>query len=266
LSPDPKVNPDFSDWNLVHFNYCDGASFSGNRASPLEVNGTKLHMRGHAILKALFGELRETYGFGKATHVLLSGCSAGGLSTYLHADYIHDTFVPASADYKAMPISGYFLDFPNVFGKKVYTDEMKYVFRMQHVGTSDVTTNERCMHRYRATGDEWKCIMAQYVLPFIEVPYFAYNSLYDQWQMGNVVGAQAPKYDQCAVHFPNNCTVQDIKFANSFHDSMRKDYENTPSFANQAKNGAFLHSCWGHCWANSPKGESCLFCVSLTVG
>ena len=30
LSDDPKVNPDFYNWNTVYVKYCDGASFAGN--------------------------------------------------------------------------------------------------------------------------------------------------------------------------------------------------------------------------------------------
>ena len=31
LSDDPTVNPDFYNWNVVYFIYCDGASFAGNK-------------------------------------------------------------------------------------------------------------------------------------------------------------------------------------------------------------------------------------------
>jgi O-palmitoleoyl-L-serine hydrolase len=38
--------------------------------------------------------------------VLLTGCSAGGLATYLHADYVA-SIVPASVTkYRVAPISG----------------------------------------------------------------------------------------------------------------------------------------------------------------
>ena len=31
LSDDPQVNPDFHDWNVVYFIYCDGGSFAGDK-------------------------------------------------------------------------------------------------------------------------------------------------------------------------------------------------------------------------------------------
>jgi hypothetical protein len=33
--------------------------------------------------------LAANYGLGSADTVLLTGCSAGGLATYLHTDYVH---------------------------------------------------------------------------------------------------------------------------------------------------------------------------------
>ena len=31
LSDDPTMNPDFYDWNVAFFLYCDGASFAGDK-------------------------------------------------------------------------------------------------------------------------------------------------------------------------------------------------------------------------------------------
>ena len=53
---------------------------------------------------------------------LLEGCSAGGLSTYLHMDYVK-TLLPASVTtYRAAPISGFFLMHATVEGKMVYPE------------------------------------------------------------------------------------------------------------------------------------------------
>jgi hypothetical protein len=45
LSPDPAVNPTFHDWNMVHINYCDGASFAGFKQNPIQVQGKNLYKR-----------------------------------------------------------------------------------------------------------------------------------------------------------------------------------------------------------------------------
>jgi hypothetical protein len=53
-----------------------------------------------------------------ARNVVETGCSAGGLATYLHADYVRD-LVPHSGVYLSMPISGYFLNHQTVEGEYV---------------------------------------------------------------------------------------------------------------------------------------------------
>ena len=67
-----------------------GASFSGNRAEPYHYPKTNqtLYFRGARILDAILDTLLEDHGLDKATDVLLAGGSAGGLSTFLHADHV----------------------------------------------------------------------------------------------------------------------------------------------------------------------------------
>jgi hypothetical protein len=86
-SLDPKVNPLMYNWNSVEIRYCDGASVSGDKPTPTVVNGTTLHFRGRAILDAEIKSLLEDRGMDKATDVVVSGCSAGGLATFLHCDH-----------------------------------------------------------------------------------------------------------------------------------------------------------------------------------
>eukprot|EP00662_Eupelagonemidae_sp_cell21_P041941 gene41941-45805_t len=53
-------NPLMYNWNVVEIRYCDGASVSGDKETPTV-----------------------------ATDVVVSGCSAGGLATFLHCDHWH---------------------------------------------------------------------------------------------------------------------------------------------------------------------------------
>jgi hypothetical protein len=90
MDADPAVNPDFAFFNRVVLYYCDGASFSGDKDEPYVYPKTNqtLYFRGARVLDALLDALIQDHGLNKATDVLLSGGSAGGLSTYLHADYV----------------------------------------------------------------------------------------------------------------------------------------------------------------------------------
>ena len=42
-SSNPQTNPTMYNWNIVHMKYCDGGSFSGNRATEFtNANGTRI--------------------------------------------------------------------------------------------------------------------------------------------------------------------------------------------------------------------------------
>ena len=77
-------------------------------------------MTGKRLLDAVLDTLATSpYSLTSATDVLLSGCSAGGLSTILHADHVGhriQAMAPMLTRYKAAPCSGFFLDAPNVEG------------------------------------------------------------------------------------------------------------------------------------------------------
>lgn len=60
LSEDDKVNPDFYNWNLVLLCYCDGASFTGYRPDPVNVNGQYIYMRGKKILEVIIDQLLQS--------------------------------------------------------------------------------------------------------------------------------------------------------------------------------------------------------------
>ena len=53
----------------------------------------------------------------------MTGCSAGGLSTYQHSDTIQQWFPKAVV--KAAAVSGFFLPIQNIQGVRVYTEELE---------------------------------------------------------------------------------------------------------------------------------------------
>ena len=86
LSGDCSVNR-FCNATKAHFNYCDGGSFATSADAPSAApDGTQLYFRGAAIFDASVDALLAA-GMAGATDIILKGCSAGGLATFLHADY-----------------------------------------------------------------------------------------------------------------------------------------------------------------------------------
>ncbi|CAK9160935.1 unnamed protein product [Ilex paraguariensis] len=106
LSNNASLNPDFYNWNRVKLRYCDGASFAGDAKFD---NGTSLlYFRGQRIWQAIIFDLLRK-GLGNAKKALLSGCSAGGLASFLHCDNFTG-YLPRNTSVKCLSDAGFFLE------------------------------------------------------------------------------------------------------------------------------------------------------------
>lgn len=246
LSNNKTLNPDFAEYNKVYIRYCDGASYSGDLTDPLEVNGTLIYMRGKRIVHAILDDLRRKHGLLKASHVLISGCSAGGLAAYLHCDSIHH-YIGSHAIVKCVPDAGFFTDLQAISGTYALRTEYQYLFAMQNASGG---VDQDCIRE--SAGAEWKCFMPQYTLPFIETPVFVLNSGYDLWQASNVwfpagPWGQIPDSDWIA------CAL-DITRCNDTQMTIVQNYYSQTIAAMQfvlnpqsITVGAFVNSCFVHC-------------------
>lgn len=99
---------------LVVWVHCaDGGSFSGNRAAPVPYKGKLLHYKGLRNLDATLDYAFKQLGLGDATEMVVTGGSAGGLSTFLHVDRVAARMragAPGCKRTTAAPVVGYFLD------------------------------------------------------------------------------------------------------------------------------------------------------------
>lgn len=87
--------------------------------------------------------------------------------------------------------------------------------------------NEKCVHTLASSGEDWKCIFAQYTAPFIQTPLFAMQSEYDSWQI---------QYDLAS---------KDPAMINKY-GTMLVDLVKT-QLLQRPQHGAFLDSCEHHC-------------------
>jgi len=130
-----STSPDFCDFHQVVLLYCDGASFTGARDAPLAApDGTLLYFRGRHILTAAINSLGLA-GLTQATEVLLTGDSAGALGVIHNADHVGELLAaaaPGLRTFKAIAVSGYFLDHANVRGEPVFGDALTAAFTMQN--------------------------------------------------------------------------------------------------------------------------------------
>jgi len=216
----------------------DGASFSGsNDTVNVAPDGTKLYFRGSHVRRAMVQSLLAA-GLAHATDVVVSGCSAGGLATYLHTDQWCDA-VPSAKTCVGLPDSGFFLDFQDPKAIPTgqlsntnpgnYHEGLRWSFDYQNA-TSGV--NADCIAAKRAAGeDEYLCMFAEHSSEHIRSPVFALQSKYDSWQTGHV--------------------LFDGDVAASVNVLGRNITARTKSMllGRNPQSGAFLDACHHHCGA-----------------
>jgi len=169
-------------------------------------------------LLAYHKHLDEKFSFHSATDVVISGCSAGGLATYLHVDWWANQ-VP-KAKVIGLPDSGFFLDYDAPGA--MYGSKMRWVFHQMDCSSG---VNRQCISKNPQ--DPANCMFAEHTSPHIVSPMFPMQSEYDTWQIGNVLGSHdAAKINQFGAMLTTR--VQRNLLVNK-------------------RNGIFLDSCAHHC-------------------
>eukprot|EP01047_Picozoa_sp_COSAG01_P048819 COSAG01_NODE_4783_length_4747_cov_3.078959_3_plen_340_part_00 len=194
--------------NCIQMLYLDGGSFSGNVAEPVPVPGEPgkfVHYRGLRNLDATLEYAFAHLGLGLATEVVVTGGSAGGLSTFLHVDRIAQRVKAGAKDCQvvtAAPVVGFFLDHA-IFrqmhspphhaatshllelaqpGQRIvpqmgyphsgnYSSWMQTVYADQNITAALLP---RCLATYADTPH--LCFMSPHMVAFITTPFFLFNS------------------------------------------------------------------------------------------
>jgi len=233
------------DCNCVFLPYGDGASFSGYRAEPWSVPdtpGANLTFRGIKNLDATV-EWALAHGLKDATQLVVTGGSAGGLSTFLHADRVIAAAKKGGAPLEkawAAPVVGYFLDHDNYahssgtpnqpsWKQDNYTDWMKYIYAMQNLTFgSDGGLTAAC--RAKHPDAPHLCFMSPHMEDVVQSPLFVFNSKYDAWQLANELQTKW-------------ATAAEQKAVLQYGEDFLAQFE--PLKANP-KNGAMITSCICH--------------------
>ena len=258
VGDNPSQNPSFAHFNRVILWYCDGGSFTGDRTEPIVMNGSNVWFRGRRNLDAMLGYLRDEHRLGSATDVLVSGGSAGGLSAYIHADYIRASFPSPSAvrKFRAAPVSGFFLNHRTIHGILEHETNMRYVYTMMN---SSGGVNRICATHYAlrdgdgGEGQAWHCIFANESWSFSKTPTFPLNSAIDAYQISDILNFPDK---QCAgLHVGNpqvpgpqmsNCSMQELSTLAQYERDFIHDVHTSPAF-HKAGSGGFIESCVEHC-------------------
>ena len=171
LDSKPDSNPTFHGWNHVLLAYCDGASFSGDAESGLSwpdpgdpSRNMTLYFRGRRVLRALVQTLISRFGMSTAQEVMLSGGSAGGLATFLQADFVGGLLPPSVRKYRAVPISGFFLMHETLTGATAFPDAMRATYELHNA-----TVSPSCAASV-PSGEAWRCFFANYSFTHAQTP------------------------------------------------------------------------------------------------
>ncbi|XP_073113006.1 pectin acetylesterase 8 isoform X4 [Elaeis guineensis] len=229
-------NPDFYNWNKVKVRYCDGSSFTGDveRVNP----ATNLHYRGARVWLAVMEDLLAK-GMSKAKNALLSGCSAGGLTSILHCDNFR-AILPLGTRAKCLSDAGYFIDMKDVTGaehiKAFFNDVVTTHGSAQNLPSS-------CTSRLTPS----MCFFPQNMVQQIHTPLFILNAAYDSWQIRNILvpGVADPHgtWHYCKLDI-QQCSSPQLQIMQGF----RTEFLNAlAGFGRSSSTGMFINSCYAHC-------------------
>lgn len=237
LSNNASFNPDFYNWNRVKLRYCDGASFAGD--SEFQNDTTSVYFRGQRIWNAIIHDLLQK-GLNHAHKALLSGCSAGGLATFLHCDKFR-SHLPKNSSVKCLSDAGFFLDVQDISGNHTMRSFFDSVVTLQGV---EQNLDKNCTSsRYYPT----QCFFPQYALPFINTPYFILNSAYDVYQFHHALVPFSADlhghWHHCELD-PVACTPGQISILQGLRYQMLVALR---PFGSTRTGGVFINSCFAHC-------------------
>lgn len=236
LSNTPDYNPDFYNWNKVKVRYCDGSSFTGDveKVDP----ATKLHYRGARVWQAVVDDLLAK-GMNSANNALISGCSAGGLTSILHCDRFRDLF-PVDTKVKCLSDAGFFINEKDIAGVEYIAAFFNGV-ATTHGSAKNLPS--ACTSRL----SPGMCFFPQNEVKQIQTPLFILNAAYDSWQVRNILvpGFADPhgKWHSCK-HDIDQCPASQLQILQGFRDDFLKALkeQGTPS-----TRGLFINSCFVHC-------------------
>ncbi|XP_065853439.1 pectin acetylesterase 5-like [Euphorbia lathyris] len=239
LSRHQSQNPDFFNWNKVKIRYCDGASLAGHPENESK-NGTQLYFRGQLIWEAIMDELLSI-GLSNAKKALLSGCSAGGLSTLIHCDSFR-ALLPKDATVKCLADAGFFLDEKDILGHHTMRSFYHNVVDLQGVEKS---LHKNCIARMGK--DYFKCLFPREIIKDIMTPVFLVNPAYDFWQIQHILvsveTASHGHWEKCRLNL-NHCSPSQMEILQGYRDSMLNALGD---FQKNELGGMFINSCFIHC-------------------
>lgn len=211
LNENVTINPDFASWSTVYVKYCDGGSFAGHVAAgvPVPGNGSTLFFRGRDILNATLQFLIANTSLANADRLVVTGSSAGGLSTYLHVDTIAAALPRVAV--VAVPDAGFFPIAPAMTGNYTFGATVQAWMLSAFNITTAQQVNAACFDATPAPM-LWQCLSAAFLYRYIQSPVFIVNAAYDWAQLASWAALPLDCINAPGVAPAGNCTADEFAY------------------------------------------------------
>eukprot|EP00928_Gymnodinium_smaydae_P048347 TRINITY_DN32309_c0_g1_i1.p1 TRINITY_DN32309_c0_g1~~TRINITY_DN32309_c0_g1_i1.p1 ORF type:complete len:446 (+),score=72.95 TRINITY_DN32309_c0_g1_i1:36-1340(+) len=240
----------FENANLVVVRYCTSDAHMGDS----EAFG--MQFRGHRVLQATLDDLVARQGLGaeRGHRIVISGNSAGARGAMIHLGYIKKMVggeVSKRVSVLGILDSPLWLDEavlnPNVFSWRAQSQLFVENMKPKHFGGDCLRDNP---------DESWKCILAEYRLPYVRVPYIVIAAQYDSFQL-----------DMSQI-YPSTMDPIKIQFASYFAhrtvDLLKSLRENWPE-QETVQNAVLSWACYDHGIMTSSKRIDTMFCTDEHV-
>jgi len=238
FATDATDNP-FAGVNKVFIPYCSSDAWLGDVSAEQtkEAYGFPWAFRGLRIIAATLTALRAQYGLGTAGtehRLLLGGCSAGARG----AMYVANSLAALpGVSMEVLLDSSLWINVPP-FDPSLPSllEECQLAFALFN---ASAVLPPACLAAYPQT--PYYCLMGQYLMPFLTVPYFLSESQFDAFQLPYNLGG-----------WPTLNSAGQMAYADSFQVSMRTALAALPTPAQASTSGVYSLSCLRHCLTLGP--------------
>ena len=258
----------------VYLKSCDGHSFAGNATIPTPANSpdglpATLSSMGRLILRAVLSELIKHYGLAEAKNVLVAGCSAGGLSALLNAEWLRSEMHAHGiypGRFKMASLAGIFFSPPRDAaiithgrgGMSPFEEQFRALVELGRMALplrcTAVTPQDK----------QWRCLLGLAPVEALpaDLPAFVYQSRLDLWQTNCVLAAgrsrffslncsSSREWRQCLgwmqpLKSRNKCTPAQWATLRAYEEANHAALAGSPALS-RVGYGSFVHSCYDHC-------------------
>lgn len=206
----------------------------------------------HSCMRWLFGVLDEVIQISpwcfNAVYLLnlqafLTGCSAGGLSTYIHCDDFR-ALLPKASTVKCLADGGFFLDVEDISGRRYMRGFYNDVASLQDL-------RKRFPH-CSSDMEPGQCFFPREVAKSITTPMFILNPAYDVWQVEHVLSPEGSDPQRLWQNCRLDVTKCDSKQLGILQDFRKELLDAISEFKKRRDWGMFIDSCFIHCQSMNP--------------